>query len=444
MINIGSGIAFNFFNAYALYFYEVEIGLPIFFFTMAYIIFAIWDAINDPLVGYLSDKTYGFTKKWGRRFPWIIFGSIPVTIFFLLVLAPPDVDPITNAPLIFIWLALFLCAYEWFYTASSINYTALFPQKFRTDRDRRYVTGFNILGWGMTQFLGIVLPPMIIQFGDKSSFFTAGLIIVLISLPFIVIGIPGCREDKQLIEQVLKCEEKSAKKDMFFDTMKKLLKNRNFLAMLFVWLMVNTYECLAIGSVIYFTRYVLQVEEIVASFILMGYLIACLIFIPIWIKIIGKLGEIKVGYVGVIGMGVAMIPVLIGQEIITTIISSIMIGTFVCAWQCADEPLFASVIDQVVIQEKRRTEGTYNGALRFILRLSAPFATIILVILHVSTGFDSSSPTQNPLAEWGIIAGFAIIPLILAFVGIAIFWKAWNITEEERLDLKKQLLQLDL
>ena len=67
-------------------FYETEIGLSSSLTGIALIIFAIWDATNDPIVGYFSDRPFRFTKKWGRRFPWIIGAFIPMALFFVLML----------------------------------------------------------------------------------------------------------------------------------------------------------------------------------------------------------------------------------------------------------------------------------------------------------------------------------------------------------------------
>ena len=39
----------------------------------------VWDAVNDPIVGYLSDRT---ETRWGRRYPWIVAGAIPFGITF--------------------------------------------------------------------------------------------------------------------------------------------------------------------------------------------------------------------------------------------------------------------------------------------------------------------------------------------------------------------------
>lgn len=53
-------------------FYETEVGLGSSLTGVALIVFAVWDATNDPIVGYFSDRPFRFTKKWGRRFPWVI------------------------------------------------------------------------------------------------------------------------------------------------------------------------------------------------------------------------------------------------------------------------------------------------------------------------------------------------------------------------------------
>lgn len=444
VMSFGSGTAFSFIVAYGLYFYEVEVGLPIILYTLAYTIFSIWDAVNDPIVGYLSDKPHFYTKRWGRRFPWIIFGFIPVMIFFLLIFSPPNVNPIENAIVIFTWLVLFLCAYEWFYTAATVNYRALFPQKFRSNRDRRYITGFIVVGFGATQFFGIIVPPLIIVFGDKSSFFTAALLIVIITAPFIIIGIPGCREDSQMIEDFLKSEEKAKEKANFFHTMKVLFKNRNFIAMLAIWMCISIYNDLAIGSVIYYVRYVLQIEEFWSSLILLGLLIMELITIPFWIWIIGKIGEIKTIYIGVLGMAISMLPILLFRNLFATILAGILIGFAVSASQCADEPLFASVIDQVVVQEHRRTEGVYHGVLELVLRAAAPLFTVIIAFTHILTAFDPNANVQTPLAQWGIIVDVALVPIILALIGVFLFWRLWQLPEQERTGLRTKLREIKL
>lgn len=71
-----------------IFFYENEILLPIWMMTLAIIFYTVWDMINDPLIGHISDRNYRFKKRWGKRFPWIIGSTIPIFIAIILVFTP--------------------------------------------------------------------------------------------------------------------------------------------------------------------------------------------------------------------------------------------------------------------------------------------------------------------------------------------------------------------
>ena len=96
------------------WFYEVEILLPVLLVGIAYILFGVWDAFNDPLVGYLSDKPNRLTKRFGRRFPWILIFGVPLMISLILLFAPPMTDGKTNPWPIFFWLLVILIFHEFY------------------------------------------------------------------------------------------------------------------------------------------------------------------------------------------------------------------------------------------------------------------------------------------------------------------------------------------
>ena len=102
------------FFAFNFFFYEVEIGLSVWYVGLALIIFAVWNAINDPLAGYLTDRPFRFTKKWGRRFPWVMIGGILWVISYILIFTPPSVDPKSGALIIFAWLIFATCLFDTF------------------------------------------------------------------------------------------------------------------------------------------------------------------------------------------------------------------------------------------------------------------------------------------------------------------------------------------
>ena len=100
------------FTALGFFFYENEVGLNVWLVALGYICYALWNAINDPMVGYLTNRPFKFTKKWGRRFPLIIIGGILTVLSYFLVFMPPRVDPVSGAWIIFAWLVFSTCLFD--------------------------------------------------------------------------------------------------------------------------------------------------------------------------------------------------------------------------------------------------------------------------------------------------------------------------------------------
>ncbi|MFX0072731.1 MAG: MFS transporter, partial [Candidatus Hermodarchaeota archaeon] len=110
------------FGALVFFYYEGELGLSVWLTALGYIIFAIWNAVNDPFVGYLVDRPFKFTKKWGRRFPWVFIGGVPWIFCYFLLFIPPDVDPKSGAWILFLWLVVTTCLYDTFGSIFNVNF----------------------------------------------------------------------------------------------------------------------------------------------------------------------------------------------------------------------------------------------------------------------------------------------------------------------------------
>ena len=105
------------FGALVFKFYETEIGLSAGLSAVAIILYSIWNAINDPLIGYLTSKPTPFSKKLGRRFPWIFIGSILWGFSFVLIFAvPKSLNPETDSILIFFWMLGSICLFDTFFS----------------------------------------------------------------------------------------------------------------------------------------------------------------------------------------------------------------------------------------------------------------------------------------------------------------------------------------
>ena len=125
--DMGPAITANILVFFLLYFFTNVAGLPPGMAGSILAIGKIGDAINDPIAGILSDRT---RTKWGRRIPWMLFGTIPFGLFFFLQWLVPKFsnDPNTNNWYLFVYYIVIATLFNLAYTAVNLPYTALTPE----------------------------------------------------------------------------------------------------------------------------------------------------------------------------------------------------------------------------------------------------------------------------------------------------------------------------
>jgi len=185
-------------------FYEDELLVPIILIGVAFFFYGIWNMVNDPLAGYLSDKTTRFTERWGRRFPWFLFSAFPLAIVYFLIFAVP----FTGEYVIFFWLLITICIFDLFFSFWMTNWLALYPDKFRSHKERTKVGGITTILGLLGMAFGMLLPPLFITYGVKESYIYAALLVTMIGLISAFLMVPGMREDQELRERALKVVEK--------------------------------------------------------------------------------------------------------------------------------------------------------------------------------------------------------------------------------------------
>lgn len=106
-------------------------------------------------MGILTNRPFKFTKKLGRRFPWILIGGVPYVLSYIFIFTPPAVDPNSGALIIFTYLVISTYLFD--------TFNSIFPDKFRSAKERRVATGIQtpigILGVAM----GTLIPPLLIK-----------------------------------------------------------------------------------------------------------------------------------------------------------------------------------------------------------------------------------------------------------------------------------------
>jgi GPH family glycoside/pentoside/hexuronide:cation symporter len=420
------------FNVIVFFYYEVEIGLNVWFIAIALTIFAIYNAINDPLLGFLTNRPFKFTKKWGRRMPWILIGGIPLGFSYFLIFIPPRYDPVADTWIIFGWLVFTTCLFDTFHSLFWVNFQSLFPDKFRNSEERRTATGIQIVLGIIGVALGSILPPLFYQYGNLESYIIQGVVVIIYALVTMILAIPGIREDQQMIDLYLESFDKDAERTPFIKTIRTAFKQKSFIGYVFLYTMYNASVSSMTASTPYVVFFILKMPSSAATLIMAGLLVGVLISIPLWVKLSHKINDNrKIMLIAAVLMGIYVTPLIFLESYLAIIIIIIIWGTAQGAYWLMIFPVFSEVIDESVVKTGKREEGTYTGLQQFFGRLGLIIQVMSFAIVHELTGFVEGADTQTPLAIWGIHMHLALIPMICILLGALVFWKLFDLRPEK-------------
>ena len=270
------------FTSLLYFFYVRTVGVDPLIVGLGTVIFAIWNAVNDPLVGYLTNRPFKFTKKWGRRFPWIMIGGIPYILCYILIFTPPNVDPQSGAWIIFIWFIATTCIFDLFNSIFFVNFSSLFPDKFRSAEERRTATGIQTPIGIIGVALGAILPPLIIDYDLAVSFIINAGAIIIVGIIVLFLSVPGCREDQITIDKYLDKHERKDESVSFFGSLKSSLKQKSFLFFIISYTLYRTLVISITASIPFVVEFALAEEETMQTLLSAGFLIGALIGSPVW------------------------------------------------------------------------------------------------------------------------------------------------------------------
>jgi GPH family glycoside/pentoside/hexuronide:cation symporter len=429
------------YSAVVFYYYEVEVGLPVAMVGLAFIIFAVWNMINDPLLGYLTDKPLRWTRKWGMRAPWIVITSFPILLCYFLIFLPPNTE---DTMIIFLYMVIITCLFDTFFSIFNDHVYGGFTNQFKSEYERR--KGMTIIlliaGFGST-FLTII-PTLIIVYGDKSTFVLAALIVVLILAVFNIILFFGIRESEQLKETFIRGYETSLDKS-FFGTMKIALKRKNFVVIIFAYTAMISAQTLANASQIYFVKDVLRVPYSYVIFIGLAGFAGFILSIPFWTNFVRKNGFKKTLVLCTFLAAISFIPTLWITTIEERVIFTFLGGIPFAGYSLVIMPLAADTMDDAALALERRAEGALAGIRMFFFRIAFLIQGIVITAIHILTAYNPDpGATQTPLAILGIRIHAGLIPAILMLSISLVVYKWYDLEGKKKEEMVKKLKDMGL
>jgi GPH family glycoside/pentoside/hexuronide:cation symporter len=398
--SFGLESAYKVFVGYYVFFYVDMLGLAVALMAIINIIFAIWDAINDPLVGYLSDNT---RTRWGRRRPWLLAGLPFYIILLVLTYAVPGV--FRSGELLFWYALVVILLFETSYTVLGVNYDALFPELFQKFRERSrasaYYQGFCMSG----ELVGFALTPIIYAqfgFGPMAVFFAALTAVTLL------IGIMRSSEDPRA-QDVAPLNLKDAFGDVLRDKPFWLFA----IALTFLTFTTGLYTL----ATPFWVKYTLGASPETTSLIFATVFIVAILVVSLWSRLMRRWGVKRTWIWAIVVMALSAVILGLAPTLILGVIGAAVAGMGLAGIKVCREMIMANLVNQSLARTGQRREGIYYSLLRFFGKLSKILEALALVLLALLFGYISGDdPGPNPDQAFRFL--ISVLPFIFMAVSL--------------------------
>ena len=387
-----------------------------------------WDYINDPIIGYLADRT---RTRWGRRRPYLLFGFIPFGIAFAMMWWRP---PLENPLALTAYYAIAYFVYDTVLTIVSMPYLALTPE-LTQDYDERtsltsYRMAFSLLG-GLVAFIVPlrIIGPMRPENADRV--FQMGVIFAIASALPLLLTFFGTRE---------KAEYEQQRQPDLRESLKAARSNRPFIfaagIFLFTWTAIEIIQ----NMLLFFLKYRMGLEaesDIVAG----AVFITALIVLPFWVWASRKTDKRKAYIYGMVFLSVVMLTLIfidpsLGFNAVLALAA--LAGVGVSAVHVLTWAIIPDAVEVDELWSGARHEGMFYALVALFKKMAGSISLPLTLLVLDWSGFVSNAPKQPESAVWAIRILIGPIPSVLLLAGIA-FAIYYPLSRESHAETRKKL-----
>jgi len=406
--DLGGNLFFTIMGFYLLFYFTDIIHLSPALAGTALMIGKIWDAVTDPITGYVSDHTH---TRLGRRRPYMIVGSIISFICMALIFTPVQLSSQTK---LFVYVTFVYCLLNTAYTLVNIPYAALLPELTENYHERTILTGYRMGFAVIGTFVGAALVmPLVQTFGGiPRGWSMMGLFMGAVMFFSTMATVLAIREPDHT---------KAEPSEGFLSTFWEVLKDKIFLSALLPWAFFITGTSMVQGSLLYYFTYIYGNAGLF-QLALVALLSFSLICIPIWVKIAHKIGKRKCY---MIGMGIMSVGVLLfsllGRYLgpIFGVVIMGLAGIGLSTHYVMPHAILPDIVEYDAIEHnKGRREGVFSSLWTFSSKIGQAFALALNGWVLALFGYHSDRITQS--ATNGIVLLCGPFPLIWYIAGILI------------------------
>jgi len=379
----------------------------------------LWDVISDPMMGAISDAT---RSRFGRRRVYLLYGSVPFGIAFLLIfVAPGYATEFARALQISLLYALGCTAF----TVVNVPYASMVPEMSDDYNERMSITSFRMFFASVGALIaGALAMPIVKAGGDGAAGFQLmgavyGIGIVITCL----ICFLGTRKAPSL----------PPKKEMPPVKQQITIAAKNYP---FVMLMTSYFlQALAIGVMmagfVYYVKYAMALPETAMNTAFPIFLVTGIIFIPIWLQVGKRSGKIKSYYIGLAIFAVFMASLFLTSPSLLWLfyVQVFLAGIGFSSFQLFPFSMLPDTIEYDQMQSGLRREGVFSGMWSAGQKIAYAMSPAIVGYALALSGFVKEGVQPDSL-NIGVRAIFCLFPAAMILLSFLPFSK-YTLTEEE-------------
>jgi GPH family glycoside/pentoside/hexuronide:cation symporter len=384
------------------------VGLKPVYAAAAIFIGRTWDYINDPLIGFFTDRV---RSHWGRRRPFLLFGFIPFGLMFAMMWYRPPTD---NQFLLAAYYAVAYFLFDTSYTFVTMPYSALTPE-LTQDYDERtslttYRMAFSIIG----SLVAFTVPLMIIgamRPENSGRVFTMGIIFgAACALPLLFTFF-GTRERSEYFAQ---------SQPTLRESFRAVWKNRPFLFAAGIFLFTWTAADIIQAFLLFFLKYRMNLEA--QSDLIMGAIfITALLVLPLWNWISLKTDKRKAYIAGMIFLSVIMLTLIfispsLGLNMV--LVLAVLAGIGVSAIHVLTWAIIPDAVEVDELTTGHRHEGIFYSLVSLFKKIASSIAIPLTLLTLQWSGYVSNAAVQKPSAVLAIRILIGPVPAVLLLGGI--------------------------
>ncbi|MCC6259327.1 MAG: MFS transporter [Anaerolineales bacterium] len=415
--NFANTIAYEVFQNRIKFYYVDVLGVSSAVIGTLWAIYGLWNAINDPLMGQLSDRT---RSKHGRRVPYVLYGAIPLGLSFFFLWTPPNHSPFVLAAYFLIILFIF----DTLYSLTYIAYNALFPEVAPTPRDRVDLAVVREALGAIAMLLAFILAPIL---AESVGYLTMGAIMGALVAAGYLIAMLGVKE-KPVPENEENMSLGASLRAVFGSVPFRWFLGAN-IAKEYIWVALA-------GQLPFWRKYALGIQSSVEVFgmklgggdaeaVLLGIpILLCIPMFFVWRPLIARIGYRKAWIVGALAFVPGLLAMTFAHDFNTGLIGTLLIVPGLTSTLLLPFPVISEVIDE---DAKRHAgisrEGLFFGMNGGLTKISFSLEGIFFALIMGVTGFVAGSDVQSVSAIWGTRILIGIMPLIACLCIAFCMWR---------------------